>query len=221
MKILCISQNNFTGTKIYLQDADWVCRKVKTAFPAISPNRLYFENPALFISNNKLSNFIREKGNILQQDRQDRKFLKSSFKFLKEIIYSVKDHKVAHCNELSAIAELVARINGIKNCCRLNMKDHDHTFLVIGQKPIENGLFQKNNFIVDPWLGISGHAEDVFMKFQNVYNRIFKFYDGEDVSLRIKKPLLLSEDELTYFKDKYPELIFSGRNGRKLMDFDE
>ena len=118
-----IIQNNcktaFTASKIPLQDADWVCRKVKTAFPAISPNRLFFENPALIISNSKFNSFISKKGNLLVQDRNDRKFLSSPFKILKEIIYSASEHKVAHCNEFASLAEMIARINGVKNCYRL------------------------------------------------------------------------------------------------------
>ena len=218
-----IIQNNcktaFTASKIPLQDADWVCRKVKTAFPAISPNRLFFENPALIISNSKFNSFISKKGNLLVQDRNDRKFLSSPFKILKEIISSASEHKVAHCNEFASLAEMIARINGVKNCYRLFMENYDHTFLFICEKPIEEGFCKKNNFIIDPWLGISGRVEDILMKYKNVYGKIFQFAQNEKISLKIKKPLSLNENEIKYFREKYPNLVFNSSDGHKLLSF--
>ncbi len=211
-------QINFTGIKTTLNDADWVCRTVRKNFPAISPNRLYYENPKLISNNERLYDFINEKGKVLQQDRNDRKFLKSPFKILKEIIYSVKEHKVAHCGEYSSLAELIARMNGVDNCYRFLMKDYNHVFLLITKKPLKDGI-KLNDIVIDPWLGIVAKVRDIFMKYKNEYGKIFPFENNESVVLRLKKPLSLDKKEIEYFKEKYPELVFKSKDGHKLMEF--
>lgn len=207
----------FTGKSTLLKDADWICRNVKTTFPAISPNRLYYENPTLFRNNERFNKFIYEKGKLLKLDRKDRKFLQSPFKFLKEVIYSAKEHKVAHCSEYASLAEMVARMNGIKNCYRICMKDYDHTFLLVKKRPLNEGI-NMDDIVIDPWLGISGRLKDIRLEYKNKYNNIFHMDDG-DIVLKLKKALLLAPDEIESFKKQFPQLIFKSRDGHKLMDF--
>lgn len=209
----------FTGKPTLLKDADWICRKAKTTFPAISPNRLFYENCELIQENERFKDFIHRKGKTLIQDRNVRKFLESPFQILKAIIYSMKEHKVAHCSEYSTIAELIARMNGIKNCYQFFMKDYDHTFLLITKTPLNDGI-KINDIIIDPWLGISGRLRDVLMQYQHQYSDIFDI-DDDNIVLHLKKSFYLEPDEINYFKEKFPELIFKSRDGRKFMDFSQ
>ena len=64
----------------------------------------------------------------------------------------MKEHKVAHCSEYSTIAELIARMNGIKlnkNSSQCLMKHYDHTFLLITKNPLNEGI-KINDIIIDP-----------------------------------------------------------------------
>lgn len=209
---------NFTGKSRLLRDADWVCRKVKTTFPAISPNRLYRENAELIMANPRFEKFIYEKGAVLMQDRRDRKFLSSPFNILSEIIYSAKEHKVAHCAELSSLAEMVARMNGVKNCYRFSMKDYDHSFLLISENPVSRGI-KLTDIIIDPWLGISGRVKNIFMQYEHQYGKIFPFDPQENVVLNKRKPLDLNDNEIKFLREKFPELVFNSRDGHELMTF--
>lgn len=213
---------NFNGKSPLLKDADWICRKVKTTFPAISPNRLYYENTKLITDNEKFYKFIYNKGKTLKQDRKDRKFLLSPFEFLKKLIHSTQEHKIAHCGEYSSLAEMIARMNGIENCYRIFMKDYDHTFLLVKEKPLSEGL-QMNDIIIDPWLGISGYLKDISSKYQFQYNNIFHINGdkGNSIVLKPKKTLNLKSGEIDYFKEQFPQLIFKSRDGHKLMDFND
>lgn len=67
--------------------------------------------------------------------------------------------------------------------------------------------------------GISGRVEDILMKYKNVYGKIFQFAQNEKISLKIKKPLSLNENEIKYFREKYPNLVFNSSDGHKLLSF--
>ena len=210
-------QVTFKAAKQHLKDADWICRSVRKSFPAILPNKLFLENDDLISNNSNIDKFIRQKMDVLRQDRADRRFLQSPFKVLNEIIYSASQHHVAQCYECSALAEMVARMNGIDNCYKLTMKDYDHTFLLLTQKPLSEGFDVKNSIIVDAWLGISGRIKDIFLKYQNVYNDFFHISSG-DIVVKTKKPLELTGEEIKLLREKYPELVFKSASGRKLME---
>lgn len=211
------SNLSFCGQNRILNDADWICRKARKAFPAISPNRLFYENPQLFKDNERFMTFIKRKAAILKEDRADRKFLRSPFKFLKEVIYSFKEHKVAHCAEYSALAEMIARINGIENCNRTYIDGGDHSFLLIAKDKMKNKV-SPQDIIVDPWLGIVGSVKDVLAKYKNDYNNLIKIPDPKNIVLKKIKELKLDKQEIEYLRKSYPKLIFKSKNIEKQKD---
>ena len=171
---------SFTGTRQVLRDADWICRKTSSAFPMISPTKIYFSNPERILKNRKFTTFLWAKSLQLQEDRKDRRFLKSPFKFLSEVLYSACNHKVGNCSEFVSIAEMIAKMNGVKNCYRVSMTDLnksgklDHTALLVTKNPIDSRIISsKESIIIDPWLGISGRAADVVTRYEKEFRHVF------------------------------------------------
>lgn len=221
-------QNNkisFSGSSSIMRDSDWICRKVKVSFPMISPTRLYYDNPDFFKKKKRFSLFLKKESQILQEDRADRRFLKSPFKFIKEVISSVNRNRLGNCAEHALFAEMIARINGLKNSYRLTVKDQsasdkmNHTFLLISKTPIKNNrLDLKNSLIIDPWVGISGKANDVLSRYKNQFAHLLKLDKSSQLKFGIKNQLELNENEINYLKNKYPQLIFKSKDGHKLME---
>ena len=218
------NQISFSGLGSVKRDSDWICRKVKTSFPMISPTRLYYDNPDFFKKEKKFSSFLKEKSQILQADRADRRFLKSPFKFIKEVISSINRNRIGNCAEHALFAEMISRINGVKNCYRLTVRDRDlpeklnHTFLLISKDPIKNNrLDLKNSIIVDPWVGISGRAKEVLERYKNQFGKLLNLQDTSKLKFGIKSQLCLDENEINLLKSKYPELVFKSRDGHELL----
>ena len=58
------------------------------------------------------------------------------------------------------------------------------------------------------------------MTYQHQYCDIFDI-DDDNIVLHLTKSFCLEPDEINYFKEKFPELIFKSRDGRKFMDFSQ
>lgn len=209
----------FTGSRQILRDADWVCRKVSSAFPMISPTKIYYSNPDKIVKSKKFTTFLWKKSMQLQDDRKDRYFLKSPFKFLSEILYSVKAHKVGNCSEFVSLAEMIAKINGAKNCYRVSMVDLDktskldHTVLLVTKNPIKSKVINsKESIIIDPWLGISGQSDKVFTRYKNEFKKMLKLSDDTSIGFKINKSLELDNREIDVLKSIHPELIFTKKD---------
>lgn len=216
-----INQISFTGSRTLLNDADWVCRKVKTAFPIISPTQIYYSNPEIIRKNRRFVSFLHEKSLVLQEDRLDRRLLKSPFKFLKEVLYSATSHRVGNCFEQASLAEMIARMNGVKNCYKLTMEDLntskslDHTVLLVTKNPLNSAIINsKESIIIDPWLGISGRAEAVLERYKNQFGKMFGLNNKTLIAFKMKKRLELNENEIEILKAKFPNLVFDNK-GRK------
>ena len=210
-------QITFSGRNKILRDADWVCRKVNSEFPSIMPNRLFYENPDMILKNPRIGEFLHKKNQQLTQNRKVISKLFEPFERFKALIETTKKYKVAQCSELSALAELVARINGVKYCQKFSIKDYDHAVLLVSDKPIKPTRIGENDIIIDPWLGISGSVGDVFRKYKHQYSKLFPIGKNEVVSLIPAKPMELSRSQIEHFKDYFPKLIFKSADGHELM----
>ncbi len=213
---------SFTGTRQVLRDADWICRKTSSAFPMISPTKIYFSNPERILKNRKFTTFLWAKSLQLQEDRKDRRFLKSPFKFLSEVLYSACNHKVGNCSEFVSIAEMIAKMNGVKNCYRVSMTDLnksgklDHTALLVTKNPIDSRIISsKESIIIDPWLGISGRAADVVTRYEKEFSKILGLSGDTAIGFRVNKSLDLSGKELDILRTVHPDLIFKKKDNSK------
>ena len=212
------SQQSFQSKNSITKDADWVCRAVNTNFPAISTTWLNFNlNP------NKKMFFISKVGENIQKSRNTNYSELMPFNFFKNMLSEVKQNKAGNCYEKATIAELILKINGVNNCNRINLvsdngkRNLKHCVLLVN--------FDKQNYypslqktvIIDPWCGNSGYTDIIFKKYANMYNSFFKLKPGENIQFIPRNTLNLGEEDINYFKENYPELVFKSADNHKLF----
>lgn len=218
---------SFGGSRQFLREADWVCRKVKSEFPMISPTHVYYSNPERILNNKNYMEFLMNKSLQLQEDRADRHFLKRGYKFLKEVLYSAAVHKVGNCSESVSLAEMIAKMNGVKNCYRLSFAEAnpkkimsvdsrnklDHTVLMVSKNPVDqDGIKPSESLIIDPWLGISGRMRDIVTRYKNEFAKILKINKDTSLAFKLSEPLDLNEYDIEILRLGYPELIYKKKD---------
>ena len=211
-------QISFNAKKTTLKDADWVCRSVNNNFPALSTTWLNFN-----LENNNGISAISKIGKTIQDLRNANNSELFTFNFVKNLLESVKKNSAGNCYEKATIAELILRMNGIKNCKRINLVADD------GRKNLEHCVsmvnFDTENpypnpqkvVIIDPWSGVSGYADYIFKVYTNMFNRYFKLGNDDQIQFVARYPLELTDEEIEYFKQRYPELVFKSHDKHKLM----
>lgn len=213
-------QPSFNAKNSVLRDADWVCRSVNKNFPALSNTWLNYN---FHLNNDNNINFISSIGEKIHSARCNNNSELIPIKFLKNLLEQIRDNKVGNCYEKSTIAELILKVNGVKNCDRINLVTNDgkinlnHTVLLVN--------FDKQNYypslqklvIIDPWCGASGYADIMLKKYANMFNDFFKLKKVEDIQFVKRHSLDLSDEDIKFFKKNYPELVFKSSDKHKLF----
>ncbi len=125
--------------------------------------------------------------------------------------------------------------------------DHRVVFMTDKPVAKENIFRNKDALVIDPWLGIADFAGNFADTIKHSYNKIFnlmpdeKFYlwgkdrnslttddfkklrnqrksKHEIIFKILGKEANFSAAELEKFRSRYPELVYEGRNGRKLFE---
>lgn len=209
---------SFKSKSSVVKDADWVCRSVNANFPAISTTWLNFN-----LDTHKKMHFISRIGEDIQKARNKNCSELVPFKFFKNMLNQVKQNKAGNCFEKAIIAELILKINGVNNCNRINLvtdngkRNLNHCVLLVN--------FDKQNYypslqktlIIDPWSGNSGYADIIFKKYENMYNKFFKLKPDENIQFVPRNILDLGEQDINYFKENYPKLVFKSSDNHKLF----
>ena len=132
-------------------------------------------------------------------------------------------NKQANCTENAIIAELVLKMNGIKNaCCAIlnksnkndnNIKSLDHLVCVANTDGTKfNGKITQKTIIVDPWLGKADFAKNMERFFQNDCSNFFELIPDEKFYYEVRELVDLSDIEIEDLKRILPELIFKNSN---------
>jgi hypothetical protein len=140
-------------------------------------------------------------------------------------LYQLKDLKLGNCSENALMAELILKLNGIKNsyntkllaynkenpCARFKV---DHIVCAFNDDGSPVGNISKKTIIIDPWIGKADYAEKMKLFYQN---------EGlKNLNLSIENPTItfttpiarvkISEDERKEILELYPELQFKAQN---------
>lgn len=198
------SRNNF------IKDADLICRKVRTEFPYISHSIAAKSAPPKVTQQFKIVEFIKKRENILKEYREDRNFIRTPFKFYKEILHSTIKEKVAACYELSSLVELILRMNGINNCVKASLVSRSGKKLNHCVTCLKTGETHPNKrfIIIDPWLQESDYLGEMIKKYKNQYASLFrKIHPKDPIRLELKPTKPLNVEEIEYFQAQYPNLV--------------
>lgn len=202
---------SFKSRNALIKDAGTICRAVRKNFPYIAHAKAAKEASYDIINKENITDFIVKREKILQDYREDRKYLRTPIKFYKEILYCALQEKLAACYELSSLAELILRMNGITKCGKASLVsksgirlNHCVTYLQTTDK-----YDPKKLIIIDPWLQDCGFLPEMLTKYKNQYAKYFKKIHPKDtIHLEPKQQMPLEEKDIEYFKGRFPKLIF-------------
>lgn len=202
---------SFKGRASSVKDAQDICRKVRNSFPYVAYSKAALNNPEIVENNPKLLDYILKKNNQIKEYREDRKYIKNSLNFYKEILYSTEHAKIAPCYELSALTEMILRLNGIKNCAKASLVTNkgqklNHCVTCVFPEKTTN---PNKVIVIDSFLQDADFLPNMITKYKNQYKKFFKQpKKGEKIELEVRNPIPLNIKAKEYLSTKYPQLLF-------------
>lgn len=141
---------------------------------------------------------------------------------LKTLIMLQK-YKVGNCLESATTAELILKVNGIKNGKTAilfhgtNNRNLDHAVCVFNRDgSLFDGQITKNTIIIDPWIGKADFAHNMFAHYKNMFKAHLNITDNTQIRLEPSERVFLNAEEIKILKTKYPNFIFKSKT-RKFM----
>ena len=215
---ISIQQNiNFTSRNATIRRAEDIVRRANNAFPMQSNTKFKVMRGGWaknFFAYENLSKKIFLMREYVDEKMSEAPNLIDKFKIFAS---SVKKNKVGNCGEISTLALLAAKLNGIRGVyeARLvtNKKALDHEVVFVNaEKP----------YIMDPWLGFADYEQNAICRWKNEYKRYFNFEDEDWKNLRVVryKDMGCSRDfdrelypnEINSLRKLYPELVLKNAN---------
>lgn len=222
--------NNISFTsKKEVRMAHDVCHRINQELPHVSPTKLYCmcENAGRRVGN--ASRYAPErivyKNGCYAYEQASRRLNKMrmlekysvdvSTPYLKarNAISQIKEHKVANCAENAEAAEVILKMNGIKNACCITPENVDHTFCVFSRDGSKfNGQITNQAIVIDPLTGIVDFIGNALKKMKNTlgYCKNIRVQKKELKNIEINE-INLSENDILQLKKDFPELVLKKR----------
>ena len=131
------------------------------------------------------------------------------------------EYKQGNCYETAILAQLVLKLNGVKNARVLYLKNGsklEHAVCVFNRDGSKFEKIENNKTIfVDPWAGKADFAGNMFKYYDSILGNNFRLKMKFDDKLEINDFAALDEVDFNKIKGRYPTLIKTGGN-RKFME---
>lgn len=141
---------------------------------------------------------------------------------LKNLILLQK-YKVGNCLESASIAELILKINGIKNGTTAMLfhgttqQNLDHAVCVFNRDGTPfKGQITKSTIIIDPWVEKADFAHNMFVHYKNMFNTHLNIKENTPIKLEPIERVFLNDETINFVKTNYPDFIFKSKT-RKFM----
>ncbi len=143
-----------------------------------------------------------------------------------ESLYLMTKYKIGNCTENAILAELILKMNGIRNaCCAVldkGMKSFgkkrfrgelDHIVCVFNKdlSPIKGKITSKT-VIIDPWIGKADFVKNMEKFYKNEANEFFGLKADDSIEYFMVETVGVSSDILKKMSDTFPEFIYNGRH---------
>ena len=162
----------FKSRNKIIRYADDIVRRVNVCYPRISSSKVDdFTNIHAF------RKYHKELSDRVRMFRED---IKDSFNEAvnlvgeaKAFVNPVKRHKLGNCGESAQLANILAKVNGIKNCYIASLRTStlrslDHSVVYVeGKTP----------YIIDAWLGFADYVPNAILRYKNEYRKHFFILD--------------------------------------------
>lgn len=210
--------SSFTARNPEIRFADDIVRKVNQEFPRLSNTKIQdFKN--IDKCRNLLDNI---QFNIAEMRWAKSEAFENAKTFAEKLLAlttPIKKFKVGNCGESAQLAEIAARVNGIKDCFCVDVLGNGK----FGERSLDHAvLLVENNgkpYIIDTWLGFADYLPEAVKRYQKEYRKHFDFNRciNEDIHFSNSLPYdptrkvfdnIYSKKEL---RKLYPELIINKR----------
>jgi hypothetical protein len=217
-----------------------VCHVVRSQLPHYSPTRMSgtFNHLVQSLTDKNLSaeQFSKRlelvpyaycsKNNCIDKIKKIRKkYNRIAFNDLhraNNVIDQLTETKMGNCGENASVSAIVLKMNGINAVqakLLLNNSSIDHEVCVFNRDNSKfNGRVNKNTIVVDSWLGIADFANNMFLKYKNLFYNFLNIGMPEKISKfsfgKIKQ-FNLSSKSIKLLKEDHPEFILKGNYSSK------
>jgi len=223
---------NFRSRNEALRQADKITRKAASVYPHISESKVEIAVDKLLQNNYDNNNTMYKLCNIKLKKSLEidnlRNSAESGFAYYTHLIKWLKNNKLGNCYEESILAQMIGKINGIKNiyAARIFFNRNSsgaemrlsHVISVITDKPFNKDakykFKNKEAIIIDPWLGITEFAGEYFNKLRNDFGHIFTLIASNESSI----PLSVSKTKSLKEYNKIRKANFKSDFSLKLVE---
>lgn len=234
---------SFTSRSPKIRDAQWVCQKVRSlphiSSTYLTPNvqdlanknaTLYkrlFENYPFGCSfantqdELKLAKIFTWHRHLIDRIAKARETwhveTNDDYRRVGNILNQFKHDGVGNCGEDAYLATTILKLNGIENACVAKIKiDKSWIDHVVSVFNTDGSAFDgkvSNTIIIDPWVGATDFAQNMFLKYKSIYKKFFVgIRANSEIKLRKFDYVLFTKDELAVLQKKHKFLIYSNNN---------
>jgi len=243
-----------------IRDADWVCRVINQTLPHSSTSK-HQTRIIKFLKSHRdvlkyewtprnlaqICEILKKKyrgcNNMLQQKMNNiKKFIENFGKKrleaqdimpnkVFESLYLMEVFKVGNCSENAVLAELVLKMNNIRNACCATMfkavpgdsccdwSDLDHAVCVFNKDgSLFNGKKTKHTIVIDPWVGKAGFMDDMERFYRNELSGYFNIEPHELFKYERVETVYVSDFAMEKLKEKYTPFIFKNKTRSFMKD---
>ena len=202
----------FTSRHNEIRKADLITRKAHTIYPHISESRVSAiisqdKVKELFWGQMSMEYALRFAGERLKMECNEKNLYTHVIETLK--------NGLGNCAEEAKLAELIGKINGIKNIysgsifAGKGFAKHDVAFITNEEiKPNKKYKFKnKEALIIDPWLGITDFAGNYFKIIKTNFAKLLEIRGNSKPCIKPDFSCKLTEEKVKNYRKMYSELI--------------
>ena len=207
----------FTSRQKEIRNADLITRKAHSVYPHISESRVSAiiskdKVKELFWGQMSMEYALKFAGERLKMECDEKNLYAHVIEALK--------NGLGNCAEEAKLAELIGKINGIKNIysgsifAGKGFAKHDVAFITNEEiKPNKKYKFKKKDaLIIDPWLGITEFAGNYFKIIKTNFAKLLEIRGNSKPYIIPDFTSKLTQAKIRNFRKKYSELIIDFSN---------
>lgn len=207
----------FTSRQKDIRNADLITRKAHSVYPHISESRVSAiiskdKVKELFWGQMSMEYALKFAGERLKMECDEKNLYAHVIEALK--------NGLGNCAEEAKLAELIGKINGIKNIysgsifAGKGFAKHDVAFITNEEiKPNKKYKFKKKDaLIIDPWLGITEFAGNYFKIIKTNFAKLLEIRGNSKPYIIPDFTSKLTQSKIRNFRKKYSELIIDFSN---------
>lgn len=137
-----------------------------------------------------------------------------------QILRLLEEYKLGNCLEDASLAELILKMNGIKNAETVCLSDkrnldicYDHAVCIFNKdgSPFE-GNITKHTIIIDPWCGVADFAQNIKHYYNNMMQKYLELPPVKQMFFTKYGNIQIDQNALDELKHRFPQFIFKNKN---------